>query len=107
MHPEYISHHSEKNMKRTWQCPKCESAQVGYFESLIDASRESYVSRSIGLLEGDEGGWLGPGYTASGEIEAFVCTDCGYFEEYVKDPKNINWDKMEGWRWCHPELREP
>jgi hypothetical protein len=42
-------------------------------------------------------------YAHRGEIEAFVCTDCGYFEEYVRNPQSIPWSTMKGFRWCRPE----
>jgi hypothetical protein len=37
---------------------------------------------------------------AEANIEAFVCADCGYFEEYVKDTGNVPWDKLPHFRWC-------
>lgn len=33
------------------------------------------------------------GKDAWGSTEAYVCTECGWFEEYVADVKKIPWDK--------------
>ena len=37
---------------------------------------------------------------AEATVEAFVCTECGHFEEYVKDAGNVPWDKLPHFRWC-------
>ena len=85
-------------MKRTWQCPKCEARAVGYFEKVMDkgaANREPRVREIAKTGKGAYGG-----STSVGQVEAFVCTSCGYFEEYVKNPEQIAWDTLEGFRWC-------
>lgn len=86
-------------MKRNWQCPKCQSTRVGYFENVVDQSQHGLSKRKIG--EAQTGSMLGLAVVEGvGEIEAFVCTDCGYFEEYVKEPQTINWSAMRGFCWC-------
>jgi predicted nucleic-acid-binding Zn-ribbon protein len=87
-------------MKRTWQCPKCQSARVGYLETLPDGARgEASRPRMFGeAVLGSVFGAVATQVTAP--IEAFVCTECGYFEEYVKDPASINWANLVGFRWC-------
>jgi hypothetical protein len=88
-------------MKRSWQCPKCQSFRVGYLEALEDQGHQA-GDRRIGKIS--VGSVLGfAAYTAHGDVEAFVCTDCGYFEEYVKNAQAIQWDSMKGFRWCRPE----
>ena len=88
-------------MKRTWQCPKCTSKRVGYFENVVDQSQRGPSARKIGQAQ--TGQMLGLTVVeAVGEIEAFVCADCGYFEEYVKGPQSIDWNAMRGFRWCQP-----
>jgi predicted nucleic-acid-binding Zn-ribbon protein len=93
-------------MKRTWTCPKCASRRVGYFEHLIDEQGEFKPSpRMIGQGPTEIRGLLGGRHVVTGptgELEAFVCTSCGYVEEYVKNPQSVAWDSFEGFRWCNP-----
>jgi predicted RNA-binding Zn-ribbon protein involved in translation (DUF1610 family) len=91
-------------MKTSLQCPKCHSLRIGYFERVRDRGKHSGGERVLdthGELEGGffTGDWKE--YTA--EVEAYVCTDCGFFEEYVKNPKDVRWDKLERFRWVRPE----
>ena len=78
-------------MKRTWQCPKCAGTRVGYFDEVSDADR---IRGARTLDRSDKESWI------AASVEAFVCTDCGYFEEYVKDAGNVAWDKLPHFRWC-------
>ncbi|MBX3274879.1 MAG: hypothetical protein KF729_31740 [Sandaracinaceae bacterium] len=89
-------------MKRTWQCPKCASDRIGYLESLPDgAYGKASVDRKIAMEQvGNVFGVVA--HQPAGEVEAFVCTSCGYFEEYVRDPQAIDWSKVKGFRWCRP-----
>ena len=86
-------------MKKTWQCPKCQSQRVGYLETLPDQRDGQDHDRKIGSAITSSLGPFGVG-TMVGVIEAFVCTECGYFEEYVKEPTSIPWDQVSGFRWC-------
>lgn len=86
-------------MKQTWQCPKCQSQRVGYLETLPDQRDGQDRPRSIGSAITSRLGPFGVG-SEVGVVEAFVCTECGYFEEYVKDPAAIPWDSVTGFRWC-------
>jgi hypothetical protein len=87
-------------MKRTWKCPKCESDRIGYFEKLPDQGHTARTDkRVIGTAFTSQFMGIGVG-TMAGEVEAFVCTSCGYFEEYVKAPQSIPWDQMAHFRWC-------
>ena len=85
-------------MKRTWQCPKCAGTRIGYFDQLHD-SRGGPKSEGRKLDIVNLGGPFSP-IIAEANIEAFVCADCGYFEEYVKDTGNVPWDKLPHFRWC-------
>jgi hypothetical protein len=92
-------------VKRSWTCPKCESKRVGYFEKVLgelkggpDNSRKIGLERSGSFL-GMEAG------RPAGETEAFICGDCGFFEEYVKNPEALEWDKFLNFRWCRKEDR--
>jgi predicted nucleic-acid-binding Zn-ribbon protein len=91
-------------MKKSWKCPKCESLRVGYLEHASDESEAHRDSRRrLGYAK--TGSVLGLQVLAGhGELEAFVCADCGYFEEYVKDPQAVRWHDLSGFRWCRPEL---
>ena len=33
------------------------------------------------------------------QTEAYVCTECGWFEEYVARPEEVPWNRAEGGRW--------
>jgi DNA-directed RNA polymerase subunit M/transcription elongation factor TFIIS len=86
-------------MKRSRQCPKCESKRVGYFEKVVDQGQRGISTRKLG--EAQTAQLMGLAVVqATGEVEAFVCTDCGYFEEYVKEPQSIDWSSMRGFRLC-------
>lgn len=89
-------------MKKSWACPKCQSKKVGYLESVHDNSSPSEGGsnkRMIGMQS--VGATFGmKAFQATGIIEAFVCTECGYFEEYVHDAASFNWDAIQGFRWC-------
>jgi hypothetical protein len=87
-------------MKKTWKCPKCESTRIGYLETLPDGSHgHCSTERKIG--EAPVGTFFGlTGYRATAPVEAFVCTACGYFEEYVSNPGAVPWDSLRGFRWC-------
>ena len=89
-------------MKKTWGCPKCGSERVGYLEDVIgDGGTRSHGKRKVGKVR--TGSLLGLAVVESrGEFEAFVCTACGYFEEYVRSPETIPWESVEGFRWCRP-----
>ncbi len=96
-------------MKKTSQCPKCGSSKVGHLstvQDLSDASRRlgHPVPRRIAIASETTRGWLGESENESlaGDVEAWVCTECGYFEEYVKQPAGVPWDKLEGFSWCNP-----
>jgi len=87
-------------MKRSWSCPKCQSTRIGYFENMVDRAPSGQDDKKHIGWESSE---LALGMKAlkpCGEVEAFVCTDCGYYEEYVKNARQIPWDKMRGFRWC-------
>jgi predicted nucleic-acid-binding Zn-ribbon protein len=87
-------------MKNTWTCPKCKSQRVGYLENLVDRSPSGQEDRKyIGYQKTGELFGLAA-FRVSGEMEAFVCADCGYVEEYVKNAQSISWETMRGFRWC-------
>lgn len=48
------------------------------------------VRQKTGMLSSEE---------HSAEVEAFVCTECGYLEEYVKAPADVPWESLPLFRW--------
>lgn len=108
-------------MKRTKQCPKCESRRIGYLPQQPDLDNvamldngqigdpdEHVHGRPIGV-----GGTRNTGILAWGNVrmfvgtlEAYVCTDCGYYETYAADPKAVPWATIQGFRWVHPDPAE-
>ena len=89
-------------MKSTRQCPKCDSLKVGYFEKIYEqgASRDHPVPASVGMIEGK--GFLSRD-EVSGELEAYLCAACGYYETYVKDPGSISFEDLKGFQWLNPD----
>ena len=91
-------------MKASKQCPKCDSLRVGYLEKVIDRGKDaSEKDAVVGRTELE--GWFG-GCDFVGELEAYVCADCGYFEQYVKSPEDVPYDKLQGFHWLNPEAAE-
>ena len=97
-------------MKQTGKCPKCESKQVMRVERVADAaewsgygsgdlsarSGTSPVTRQLLLRRTQRAGLLGTQeeFSLVGDVEAYVCADCGYFEEYLAHPRRIDWSSI-------------
>ena len=93
---------------RNGKCPKCSGTKIGRFENVLDVKtnnseavqirnrefkRLGSVSEKTGFLSSE---------TKAAEVEAFVCTECGYLEEYVKDPGGVPWEKLSLFSWVKP-----
>ena len=76
---------------RSGTCPKCQGTKIGHVPILVDWDRGAHRRR---LGKGTVGRM-----TAYGEIEAYVCTQCGFFEEYVKTPGAVPWTSIDGFKW--------
>ena len=88
-------------MKRTRQCPKCKGKKIGRICTVMDDTSRGEKPRR--LAETREGGFFRFGGTVySAEVEAYVCTECGYFEEYIKEPREVAWDRLETFSWLEP-----
>jgi hypothetical protein len=79
-------------MKRSGVCPKCQGQRVGRITHVVDdgpAGKRQLVQMR---------GWI---RSNAGDVEAYVCTDCGYFEEHVahSDLRTLAWEKVEGFEW--------
>jgi len=75
-------------MKTSKKCPKCGSKKVGHLDTVMDDIGHSKPQPRKLAESLDGGAWqLGPRTAFSANVEAYVCTECGYFEEYVKGAK--------------------
>ncbi len=83
-------------MKKSGQCPKCRGGRVGFFGKLEDQLGGGAATRRLGQYFEVRNGALVP---READLEGYVCTDCGYFEEYVTSPQNMDWAKIPGFRW--------
>ncbi|MDH5508318.1 MAG: hypothetical protein OEZ02_13930 [Anaerolineae bacterium] len=96
-------------MKTTAVCPKCSSKKIGYLENVIhrtDTMGDSYP------VKGHAPAPLGEGRTTStgilkvttiapvGQLEAYFCADCGFYETYVKQPSTIDFASIVGFKWA-------
>jgi predicted nucleic-acid-binding Zn-ribbon protein len=84
-------------MRKNFTCPKCESKAVGHI------SRVDGQGRSVAISVENKT-FLPKQFSAP--VEAYVCTSCGFFEEYVKDPGAVEWNKLTDFRWCRPSEQE-
>jgi predicted nucleic-acid-binding Zn-ribbon protein len=86
-------------MKTSKRCPKCHSAKVGWVESVLDRAHfNAPISSAAGFTE--PRGWMME-QQGVGQLEAYVCATCGYYETYVKDPASVSFDTIKGFRWLN------
>ena len=101
-------------MKLSGACPKCRGTAIVHLPVVADAGdwfgdgegtstkrRAGHpVPRAIALVFKKATGGLfsSDTYTPTAETEAYVCTACGYLEEYVKDAATIPWAEVDGAR---------
>jgi hypothetical protein len=90
-------------MKQSRRCPKCQSARIGHLDRLPDTlgPETRVVWRHLALER--EGGVL----RATGRIEAYVCTECGYLETYVVEAHRLPFDRLEGFSWVGEAVGGP
>lgn len=95
-------------MKESKQCPKCHSLEIGYMERMYEfceapsSSGHPFAPVSVGYMKTEAAEREIP----VGHIEAFICTKCGYYETYVKDPESVPFQFLEGFRWLNPHPRD-
>lgn len=83
-------------MKRTGRCPKCDATKIGVVKEVRDEDtgpRARHLASEI---------WQGHFLSETrpvGQVEAYVCTECGYFEEYLARPEAMEWEKVRGFSW--------
>jgi len=102
-------------MKTSRQCPQCSGQRIIHLASVADAS--DYYGMGTGEMSARTGHTFTPRnlaervekskglFGASTTVEpacpteAYICADCGYVEEYVKNPESIDWSTISGARW--------
>ncbi len=88
-------------MKASGRCPKCDSSKIGYLERVIDqVGGDNRVGAFVGRTKNE--GWLA-GDHYMGELEAYICAECGFFETYVRNPESLPFEKFKGFRWVDQE----
>lgn len=75
-------------------CLKCRSESVGRLSSLPDTGKSETEThwQAVGTL---------PDGARVGVLEAYVCTKCGYLETYVKQPDQVPFEKITGFKWVN------
>jgi len=83
-------------MKSGKLCPKCGSKKIGYIDTVMDdAGHSKPKERKLAESLAGSAWQMGPRKAVSAVVEAYVCTSCGYFEEYVKDASTLEWSKIK------------
>lgn len=90
-------------MKKSKQCPKCDSLRVGYLENMPDKIGCQREPRFAGTAQKHDHRWHERSYSFVGELEGYVCTDCGYVETYVKSPETVKFADLDGFVWLNAE----
>ena len=90
-------------MKKSKQCPKCDSLRIGCMNIHPGGDRVGMMKDVEVVLEteGKKQLWFADKQEI-GDLEAFVCTKCGYYESYVRSPERFNWEALEGFHWVNP-----
>jgi hypothetical protein len=95
--------------KKTGTCPKCEGTRVMRVDRVADAAEwQGYGAGDLSKRSGTaprREAFLGTqeDFALTGDVEAFVGADCGYFEEYLRDPSSIDWSTIaHATRWSPP-----
>lgn len=88
-------------MKNQHVCPRCDGRKIGYVKEVDDQGQGDYTRRRLTRYST---GWFKAKELL---IEVYVCTQCGYFEEYVEAPQEIDWNAMAeddtvSFEWCEP-----
>lgn len=72
-------------------CPKCQSSNVFVRETGVGWDLYLHVMATV------QGGLVGDAMVPTAEWRTYLCTDCGYFENYVTD--NDWLQKIKAGRW--------
>jgi predicted nucleic-acid-binding Zn-ribbon protein len=97
-------------MKQSHTCPKCSSQKIGYLENVIHraevfvegADRIGHSEAPLGIQRTESQGFIKViKEEPAGSLEAYFCTDCGYYETYVKDSASLQFDSIVGFSWVN------
>jgi hypothetical protein len=83
-------------MRTSNKCIKCGSLAIGHLERLYELTGDRKAGLPTSML-----GVLGSTRQGAGPLEAYVCTECGYFETYVKAPATVPFHQLRGFRWVN------
>lgn len=83
-------------MRTSNKCIKCGSLAIGHVERRFDNTGDRKVGFTSAVL-----GVIGTTVQGVGVLEAFVCTECGYLETYVKDLAMVPFEQIRGFRWVN------
>ena len=92
-------------MKKTGICPKCNSKKIGYLENVVHRTEAETGSQSLrghcaaplGVGRSESGGFLKViKEFPIGELEAYFCCSCGFYETYIKNPGNVQFENIIG-----------
>lgn len=87
------------------KCTKCGGSRIGKFGNVLDCltnnpdevriinkefRKLSSVTKKTGFMKSE---------TKAALVEAYVCTECGYFEEYVSNPRDLPWESLPLFEW--------
>ena len=92
-------------MKRTERCPKCDSSKICVVD--VPSGCEVvgfFMHQPVGMAVEER--FLGSSYVPVGQLESWVCTECGYLETYVKSPSTVPFEQIAGVRWVDPPAPE-
>ncbi|MFN2282738.1 MAG: hypothetical protein ACK2TZ_12825, partial [Anaerolineales bacterium] len=42
----------------------------------------------------------------AGQLEAYLCGSCGFYETYVKDPTSLDFESIEGFKWIQVDNKD-
>ena len=81
-------------MRKTKTCPKCDCKKLLHIAVVADSHGGGSGSYEANLAVRFEGhSFLGnTKHRAVGKLEAVACSECGYTEYYVADPKELQPD---------------
>lgn len=88
-------------MKTSKQCPKCHSLDIGVLDiAALPHGTEvlDFRPQPAGVIKRKS--WPMPVFIPVGRLEAWVCTNCGYYETYVCQPDQVDFTNLHSFRWA-------
>jgi hypothetical protein len=106
-------------MKNSARCPRCGSPKVGHLDAVpdlrgdpdgLDPAPTCPQYAGVVVVRAFTPGLFGSAERLglAGPLEAYVCTECGYYETYVKSPEQVPFQRMRGFTWlCDERETQP